>query len=584
MRCLASLLALAVLGAAPLLGQRAPERGPGRALVRGMELERAGWWVEAAEAYRQALQEEPAQPAALLGIERAYGQLGWSDSVLAVTARAIAAESASAIAHTIELRTLQKLGRDSLLARSAERWVRAAPTSEEPYREWARALLAAGDFALARRVIEAGRAALRAPGRFAPEMAGIEIAAGRWVMAAREWRAAVEAEEVYLSPASFRLQAAPRRDRDEIVRVLTEPGAPAPARRLAADLLVGWGDPETGWALLRSALPDTAAGAARVAALRRFAERAQLSESPSGPLLAALALALVAAATPPAEAAQARVEAARAFASAGRGEEARRVLARLVEDPMSPAPAAEQASVALVELYAARGDPAAAARTLERERERLGAGEAFRLARAVAMAWIAAGELARAEALVGADSSLAAEEVRGWIALYRGDLGQARSRLRAAGARGGEDGDAGERVAVLALLQAVDRDTMPELGSALLLAARGEPLRASRALVSAARGLRGGEGEPEVLLWAATYLSAAAGPERAETLWVEIAERFPNAVAAPVAELALARALLARGQSARAVERLEHLILAHPSSALVPEARRELERARGVLP
>ena len=38
--------------------------------------------------------------------------------------------------------------------------------------------------------------------------------------------------------------------------------------------------------------------------------------------------------------------------------------------------------------------------------------------------------------------------------------------------------------------------------------------------------------------------------------------------------------LRARGEHAAAVERLEHLILAHPRSALLPQARRELAALR----
>jgi len=35
---------------------------------------------------------------------------------------------------------------------------------------------------------------------------------------------------------------------------------------------------------------------------------------------------------------------------------------------------------------------------------------------------------------------------------------------------------------------------------------------------------------------------------------------------------------------AEAIQHLEHLILSYPGSALVPEARRELARAKGAIP
>jgi hypothetical protein len=42
--------------------------------------------------------------------------------------------------------------------------------------------------------------------------------------------------------------------------------------------------------------------------------------------------------------------------------------------------------------------------------------------------------------------------------------------------------------------------------------------------------------------------------------------------------------LLRRAHPADAVAHLEHLILTYPESAVVPEARRELERAKGAIP
>jgi outer membrane protein assembly factor BamD (BamD/ComL family) len=42
--------------------------------------------------------------------------------------------------------------------------------------------------------------------------------------------------------------------------------------------------------------------------------------------------------------------------------------------------------------------------------------------------------------------------------------------------------------------------------------------------------------------------------------------------------------LLRQGRTADAIPHLEHLILTYPNSAFIPEARRELERARGAIP
>ena len=53
---------------------------------------------------------------------------------------------------------------------------------------------------------------------------------------------------------------------------------------------------------------------------------------------------------------------------------------------------------------------------------------------------------------------------------------------------------------------------------------------------------------------------------------------------APAAELEWARALRRRGDRSGAAQRLEHMILTYPSSALVPQARRDLEQVRNAIP
>jgi hypothetical protein len=58
----------------------------------------------------------------------------------------------------------------------------------------------------------------------------------------------------------------------------------------------------------------------------------------------------------------------------------------------------------------------------------------------------------------------------------------------------------------------------------------------------------------------------------------------PEASDGAQADLEWARLLTKRGASREAVERLEHLILTYPQSALVPQARRELDVIRRAIP
>jgi outer membrane protein assembly factor BamD (BamD/ComL family) len=108
-------------------------------------------------------------------------------------------------------------------------------------------------------------------------------------------------------------------------------------------------------------------------------------------------------------------------------------------------------------------------------------------------------------------------------------------------------------------------------------------LRAASALIAVAR-TRGVDGQAEILAVAARYTAAGGDASGAEALWREVADQHPESPPAPMAILALARAMAARGETAQAVTRLEGLILQYPQSALVPEARRELDRVRNLVP
>jgi len=81
----------------------------------------------------------------------------------------------------------------------------------------------------------------------------------------------------------------------------------------------------------------------------------------------------------------------------------------------------------------------------------------------------------------------------------------------------------------------------------------------------------------------ATLPSPGGDPELAERLYRAAASREAPATV-PAAELALAELLLERRRAEEAVAQLEHLILTYPESALVPQARRMLDQARGAVP
>lgn len=576
MRRTARFAALLLAALAPALAaQQATD-----ALARGLDLERQGRMEDAAAAYRTALARDPTDAQALLGAERVYTQLGRRDSIAAAVARALTTDPANALARTIDVRTSRAIGGEPAAAQAIARWMTAAPQSEAPWREVVRSLLANGAGAEARAAIAAARRRTGRPDALRPELARAEAAEGRWPQSAAEWLAVVAADPDLQSTAAFNLRSAPPDEHEAVIAVLTRPDTSTAPRRVAADLLLAWQQPDRAWTVLQTALPPDFEERRRV--VLPFADRARAQPLPAPRRVAASALELLAASAPPAEATELRIQSARVWAEAGDATAARRVLRALADDPLAGAEAGAAAAAALVEVEAREGRPAEAERLLQRARAQLTGSESVQLGRSVARAWIAAGELDRAERLLGADSALAADEIRGWIALYRGELAAARGLLRAGGVRG-DAARAVDRAGVLVLLEAVRADTLPALGAALLRAERRDTLGAARAVMALGRQ-PGASGAAELLHLAAQWSLAAGEQAQAEALWLEVLERWPDAAPTPAALLALARAEAARGAWAAAASRLEGLILRYPESALVPEARRLRDQLRGLVP
>src|SRR5437879_945918 len=580
------------LAALVLLVQPVP---PARAQVIGeaVELERTGRQASAAVVYIAVLRGEPTNLAALLGLERVLPPLGRLPELLPLVRRALAADSANRAFRAREVRALATLNEPDRAEAAAQRWIALAPGDEGPYREWALALADARRFDEARAVLVAGQRALggvgRSAGALAVELADLAARRGDWEDAAREWGRAAAAAPDQLPNAAAQLADVPAEQRDRVTRALVADPSPV-ARQLGAELLLGWGDPARAWAVLEPAV--TAAGSPQAAfALRRFADLAAARGTAEGRRVRALALARLADVVPQPVAARARGDAARALLDAGDFAAARPVLERLAADSTVPADAQALANTALVEALIRQGDLDAATARLATAGDRVPADDRAALRRALVRARVRRGELARADSTLAGDSSVDAAALRGWVALYRGDLKAGADLFRAAGPYAGDRSDATERTAMLALLQQVRRDRFPELGDALLTLARGDSTRAVQALRLTAVQLPPegwGGGAAELLLLAGRIAARpGAGPDAERTaaaLFTEVVRTGGTGAAAPAAELEWARLLLRQLDAPGAIRHLEHLILTYPESAVVPEARRELERAKGAIP
>jgi tetratricopeptide (TPR) repeat protein len=372
------------------------------------------------------------------------------------------------------------------------------------------------------------------------------------------------------------LESAPDVAHHLVTDVLAKPQQTASARRLGANLLLDWGQGDLGWTLLEGTLTDSSRET--IMSLWSFAQRGEQIGTPVAERARGHALARFADYSTGALAARARTDAARALLTAGDKEGAHQLVAQIQGQSGIP-------TAALVDVLIGDGDLEQAEQQLVGSH--LSPDDAVRIRLELSRAWTARGELERADRVLGADSSIDAVAQRGWIALYRGNVPRARDAFQEAGPYAGDRADATRRTEMLALITDVDSSQGLRLGAALLALARGDSSGAVDGLRGAAEGLapgpRGG-----ILVLAGRVAAALDSTHQAlavELFRQVVSDSLHAVAAAPAAaELEWARLLDRQGKPDRAMAHLEHLILAYPGSAVVPEARRMMDRLKGSVP
>jgi len=569
----------ALLVLAGLLAPRVlPAQDPG--MSRAFELERRGNYAEAADAYRAVLAAKPGDAAALLGLERALLPTGRGADILPQVRAALAANQSSAPIYGVALRAWTAAGQPDSMRAVAERWAAAVPGDETPYREWGAAALSRRDRPGAAAAYLRGREQLHRPDALAAELAQLAVADGDYPGALREWLPAIRRLPGYRVTAAGTLSTAPDSLRPDLLRQLDREHD-LTARRLQADLRARWGDPLGAFDALRAALPEDEKSAQE--ALRGLLDQLRGQTGRDALVAQGRTLELMADRSPDAGQARLRLEAARAYTAAGERDAARRMLTGIADDRSAPGTISAGASATLVQVLIGEGKLDEAVKRLADHRADMPGEEYAGLQRRLVLAYLQAGDVGRADSTLGRDSTVEGLALSGRIRLYRGDIAGAIERFKAAGPFAGDREEATERTALLALLQPIEADTLPELGRALLALARADTSRAVSGLDRVASNLASAKGGAEIRLLAGRL--AAANGKTADAERLLKAAAVPEAPGtAPAAELALGELLLRQHRPAEAVAQLEHLILTYPGSALVPQARRRLDEARGAVP
>jgi tetratricopeptide (TPR) repeat protein len=529
-------------------------------LNRAMQQETAGQLRESIVSYREALKGGDIV-AALLGLERVYTQLGWNDSLLAVAEGVVKTNPAEPMARTVQLRVLHTLKRDAGERTAFSEWVKAAPGSIEPYRAWSQLLLADGRTATVDSVLKEAERTFGNLRGLTLEIAQLRAALGQWDQATIAWREAVAKQDYLETAAAFSLKAAPPDSRRIVRAVLASPPVEKSARRLLANLELGWENGRDGWrALSELPLDDST-----VVIWQSFVEEAERR----GQYLAARdALVALERWRPDVQ------RTLRAAMNAVNGGEAQNalILAEQASQALGPRDGPKATLQVRLEAYKELARGADAQKALGELERLLSPSERTSMRRLVAWAWVRGGGVAEAKAMLADGQPNPDDELTGWLALYAGDLVGARRGLRRANPR-----DA-EAVFAVAFVSRTRVDTSVLSGEAFLTVARRDSAKAAATFVKAAAQV---EDAASVLLLAAARIHQQQKREDdALALWTQIVEKQSKSPEAAEAELEWARLLRRRGDTKGAITHLEHMILTWPDSALLPQARHELDLAR----
>lgn len=581
--CLA--LSLAMAGPGPLAAQQpdaTPDARQLQLLRNASAREAMGDLAGAETLLREALRRQPALVAAILSLERVLRKEGRPEALVPPLEQFLTYDPTSVLGRLMLLRTYASLDRVAALDSAAQDWLRAVPGSDVPVRNIAAVWRARGEPRRALAVLEEGRKRF-GPGSFALEFGAVYGDMGDYGRALDEWDRAIGRDAAGFDAVRADLRALPDgsaavipRLIDRLTRRPSSQARRAAAVRLATD--AGLEDDAERWA--RTVLDGMQPGAATAF----LVETAQGADARGLSHLAYWAYGRLLASGDTVDDAPALHARAAQLALALGDTAAAEQHYRAIESALAPgAPGHRRASALRIQLMAERGDTRGAAAALATFRNDYPkATETDRLAAAVGEALLRRGAAEDARRLIAGMDGPRCEVLRGRLALAAGDADSARQAFTAAA--NGLRGTAGTAALELASLLG---ELSPAAGARLAAALGTQALQPDTDAVLRLEKVAGEvpDADRPALLGYVASLGESLDPPAAVRLRRIIVDRYPNSSQAAPALLGLARALAVRPDSvARARALLERLILDHPTSALVPEARRRLSRLKGEVP
>ncbi len=580
LRSIAVLLSLTAFGPAVALSQTEDPLLEGRLLRSSASQESQGNLGEAEHILKDLMGQRPTSTGGLFALERVLRSQGRIEEILPVTLRYRDREPDAAAPRILLLRVFTELDKRDQLVQTAEEWVEQSGTSPEPYREVSRVFQRVFGPERALSVLEDGRDALAQPSLFAMEIGDLLRDLGRIEEAVLQWARIIGDDGAQVSPVMRRVTEI-EEDRAELVRPLVEELSRSPTtvarQRAGARIAVEAGLVDEALELAGQVAQELEGQARRgfLTALARQAEEVDGAATIS--LWAYEALQEKASDANEARALDHRItDAALAAGDTATALEAQESIAVGLSAGSGER---RRALAEILRIRISRGEPDARERLDRFRSEFPGASEIDELAVTLAMRLEDEGDGMGARSLLaGVDGPKSLLE-RGYLYLASGEVVPGRMNLREA-LPGLSPTGATDVISLLGLLDEKQGATLVVVMRSAVLAHRGRVAAAVGEVGAAVGGLPRAD-QPAVLAHGARIADGGELVAEAAEFRARIVRDHPDAAETPEATLELARF---RGATSDRVEEavrlLEELILSSPENAVVPMARRELQRLR----
>ena len=571
------LLCMAALRPVGIYAQEDDPRLETRLLRTAASQEFSGDLARAEETLRRLMEQRPTSTRGLLALELVLRTQGRIHEILPFAERYVDLEPNASGPRLLELRVYTELDDRSGLEDAAEDWMDGGGPYSQPYREVARVYGRVFGPERALSILERGRSDLGRPSLFAMEAGDFLKDLGRMEEAVVEWAGVIGNDGSQVS-ALMRRVAEIEEDREKLAIALLEqlrqPPTTGPRLRAGAQIAVEAGLFGEARSLAETALDDLP-DRPRRGFLTALAQQAQEVSAMGVALWAYEVLRVGATDDTETRALDQNITvAALATGDTARALEAQHAIADGLPEGSTDR---QRALAEILRLGIERGGVGVRESLAAFAREFPDAPQLDELSITLAVQLDAGGDREAARSLLGGVEGPRSALERGYLHMAAGEVVRGREALQDALSRVSPE-VATEVIALLDLLDRLEGETLAAFMRSAVLAHRGRTVGALSELEVAIDAVPR-DGRPPLLAMGARIADEGGAPKQAADFRERIIREHPYASEVPEATLELARFKGATPEGVdEAIRLLEDLILGQPDGAIVPTARRELQR------